>query len=180
MKKIKITKNDVWDSVLDLKGALDKKLSSFSAKIELKLSEAKHVIGHVVQSLIDYEPFINGYLEIYGSLIIPLPQTREFLVMVFQVTPDWSFELNDDLYFYGEREIDDYTGIYFSDETETPHLFIQAVIDYGALGGKNSKEAMEVIEFLKDIGFEIPRNLLYPYYDHPLEEDEYEWYYEWV
>jgi hypothetical protein len=178
MKKIKIAKNDVWDSVLYLEGALDKKLSDFSIKFELKLDDARDVIDHVVKSLINYQPFINGHLELFGSLIIPLP-TREYLVTVFQVTPDGYFVL-DEMEFYSEKGIDDYTGIEFSNETETPHLFIQAIIDYQALGGKNSKEAREIIEFLKDIGFDIPKNLHYPYYDHPLGEKEYGWYYEWV
>jgi hypothetical protein len=181
MKKIKIAKNDVWDSVLYLEGAIDEKLSDFSIKLELRLSEAKEVIDHLVQSLIDYEPFINEYLELFGSFIFPLPQTREYLVVEFQVTPDGYFVLNDELYFYHETEIDDYTGLVdFSEETETPHLLIKAAIDYQALGGKNSKETREIIEFLKDIGFDIPKNLRYPYYDHPLGEKEYGWYYEWV
>jgi hypothetical protein len=179
MKKIKIAKNRVWDSVLYLGDALDKRISDFSIKLELKLDDARDVINHVVESLIDYEPFINGHLELFGSLIFPLP-TREYLVVRFQVTPGGYFVLEDEPEFYSEGGIDDYTGIEFSSETENPHLFIQAIIYYEALGGKNSKEAREIIDVLKDIGFDIPRNLYYPFYDHPLGEEEYEWYYEWV
>jgi len=180
MKKIKIAKNDVWDSVLYLRGALDKKLSGFSIKLELKLKDSMYVINHVVESLIDYEPFTEGYLELFGNLIFPIPTTREYLVVRFQVTRDGRFVLEDELEFYSEAGIDDYTGIEFSSETETPHLFIHAIIDYKALGGKNSEKAREVIDILKDIGFDIPGDLYYPYYDYPLGEKEYEWYYEWV
>ncbi len=180
MKKIKIAKNDVRGSVRYLHGALDKKLSNFSIKLELKLGDSMDVINHVVQSLINYKPFTEGYLELFGNLIFPIPTTREYLVVRFQFTPNGHFVLKDELEFYSERGIDDYTGIDFSSETETPHLFIHAIIDYGALGGKNSEKAREVIDVLKDIGFDIPGGPYYPYYDHPLGEEEYEWYYEWV
>ncbi len=180
MKKIKIAKNDVWGSVRHLYGVLAEKISDFSIKLELKLDDSKEVINYVVQSLIDYEPFTEGYLELFGNLIFPLPTTGEYLVVRFEVTPDGHFVLEDELEFYDGHGIDDYTGIEFSSETETPHLFIHAIIDYEALGGKNSEKAREVIDVLKDIGFDIPGNLYYPYYDFPLEEEEYEWYYEWA
>jgi hypothetical protein len=76
MKKIKIAKNDVWDSVLYLEGALDKKLSDFSIKFGLKLNNARDVIDHVVKSLINYQPFINGHPELFWEPYNSSPNER--------------------------------------------------------------------------------------------------------
>jgi hypothetical protein len=179
MDKVKITKDEPWISVNHLVDALAEKVSGLKVKLELMLGESKHVITHVVESLIDYEPFTEEYLELFADFVFPvLP--GDYLVAGFKITPDGYFVL-DELKVFDKYDLEDYyshMGVEVT-EIEEPHLFIQALIDYKSLGGRNSKKVEEIHDFLKSIGFEVPKSSYYPYYDYPLEEKEYDWYYEW-